>query len=130
VITQNFNQIKGEDNMPTGQPYAVGHYLVKSGKESAFKSLWENMARETVKHYRITGPVRLLQNPDNPRQYLSYGEWVRPEDIKDWLQQPYYKDFVKQARELCDTVERNTYNVTTDVPIKAPEFEKAKAGKK
>jgi heme-degrading monooxygenase HmoA len=116
--------------MPTGQPYSYGHYVIKKGKENAFKSAWENLARETMKHYSVKGPVRLLQNPDNPQEYFSYAEWIHLNDVKDWLQQSYYKDFIKQVRDLCDTVERNTYNVTIDVPIKAPEFEKAKTGKK
>ncbi len=113
--------------MPTGQPYTFGYYIIKQGKEHAFKSAWENMARETMKHYRVLGPVRLLQNPENPQEYISYAEWTHVNDIKDWLEQPYYKEFVSQAQELCDTVMRHYYNVTLDIPITTPEFEKIKS---
>jgi quinol monooxygenase YgiN len=116
--------------MPTGQPCTFGYYVIKKGKEDAFKSAWENLARESMKHYRVTGPVRLLQNPDNPQEYISYEEWIHLNDVKDWMEQPYYKQFVKNAEELCDTVMMHLYTVTTDVPIRAPDFEKIKSRSK
>lgn len=115
--------------MPTGQPYTYGYYVVKQGQEREFRTAWENMARESLKHYRVTGPVRLLQNPDNPQEYISYCEWIHLNDIKDWMEQPYYKEFNTLAQQYCDTVMRHYYNVTIDVPVKAPEFEKIKTTK-
>ncbi len=112
--------------MPTGTPYTFGYYIVKQGKEKDFKSLWENFARETGKHYRIPSPVRLLQNPENPQQFISFAEWSHLNDIRDWREQQYYKEFIQQAQEFCDTVDRQMYSVTTEVPVRTPDFEKVK----
>jgi hypothetical protein len=115
-----------EENMATGQPYTITHYSVKKGRENAFKSAWENMARESMKHYKIGGNPRLLQDPDNSRNFLSYAEWIHTSDIEDWMQQSYYREFVKTTQEICDHVDRKIYNVTVDVQVKAPEYEKIK----
>jgi quinol monooxygenase YgiN len=112
--------------MATGQPYTITRYSVKQGRENALKSAWENMARESMKHYKIGGNPRLLQDPDNPRSFISYAEWIHLNDIKDWMQQSYFKEFSQTAQELCDNIDRKIYNVIVDLPIKAPEFEKIK----
>jgi quinol monooxygenase YgiN len=115
--------------MATGQPYTITRYTVKQGRESAFKAAWENMARESMKHYKIGGNPRLLQDPDNPRNIITYAEWIHMEDIKDWMQQSYFKEFVQSTQELCEYVDRKIYNVTIDLPFRAPEFEKVKKGR-
>lgn len=112
--------------MAAGQPYTVGRYTVKQGKENAFKAAWENFARETMKHYRIPGPVKLLQDSEHPQNFVSYGVWSHNNDIKDWAEQNYYREFMQTVRDLCDSYERASYHVAADVPIKAPDFEKVK----
>ncbi len=112
--------------MPTGQPYTITYYEVKPGKEHNFKSAWENMARESMKHYRVGGNPRLLQDPENPRRFFSYAEWIRINDITDWMQQPYFKEFVQSTQELCERVDRHIFNVVSDMAVRAPEFEKIK----
>jgi heme-degrading monooxygenase HmoA len=112
--------------MPTGQPYTLTRYTVKQGRENAFKSAWETMARESMKHYRVGGNPRLLQDPENPRNFISYAEWINLRDIKDWMLQSYFKEFVKATQEICEHIDRKIYNVIVDVPVRAPEFEKVK----
>ncbi len=103
--------------MPTTrQPYTFGHYTVRSGNENTFLSAWENMAHETLKHYKLMGNVRLVQDPDNPQNYISFAEWDSINDIKTWMEQPYYRDFAQRAQELCDSYERHHYHVVIDIP--------------
>ncbi|HBC45957.1 MAG TPA: hypothetical protein DEO84_05680 [candidate division Zixibacteria bacterium] len=115
--------------MATGQPYTITRYTVKEGRENAFKSAWENMAREAMRHYKIGGNPRLLQDPNNPRNVITYAEWIHLNDIQDWMQQPYFKEFVQTCQELCESIDRNVFNVVLDLPIKTPEFEKVKRGR-
>jgi heme-degrading monooxygenase HmoA len=112
--------------MTTGQPYTITYYEVKAGNENRLRSVWENMAREAMKHYKIGGNPRLLQDPANSRRFVSYAEWTHLNDIEDWMQQSYFKEFAQTAQEICDRVDRHIFNVIVDLPVKAPEFEKIK----
>jgi hypothetical protein len=58
----------------TGQPFAYGTFIVKPGKETEFTSAWEEFAKSTMSRYGTRElSVRLLQDTDNPRQFLASG---------------------------------------------------------
>jgi quinol monooxygenase YgiN len=96
-----------------GQPFTVGEWLVKSGKESEFIDAWNAFAKWTVESQKGAGTGHLLQDSDYSRRFLSYGPWENGEAIDEWRQQTNFQEFLERARELCDDIKPRTLNVVS-----------------
>ena len=83
------------------QPYTLGIWTAKSGKEQAFIAEWEAFAKWTAKNQPGAGKAFLLQDPDHPEQFVSFGPWESVEVIKAWRERHEFKIFVSKVRDLC-----------------------------
>lgn len=84
------------------QLYTLGNWTTKVGNEQAFIAEWEKFAKWTALHQKGAGVGNLLQDPEHPRQFVSFGPWDSPEAIKAWREQPEFKAFVSKVRDLCE----------------------------
>ena len=91
-----------------GEMYTLGIWTAKQGKENSFKTAWESFAKWTTKNQAGAGTGYLLQDPEKPQQFISYGPWENAEAIKSWRERPEFKAFVSQARELCEELQPRT----------------------
>ncbi|HEY6951936.1 MAG TPA: antibiotic biosynthesis monooxygenase family protein, partial [Bacteroidota bacterium] len=84
------------------QPYTLGVWTARPGQEKAFIAEWERFAKWTSKNYPGAETGYLLQDPEHPQQFISFGPWKNNEAIKAWRESPEFKAFVVKARELCE----------------------------
>lgn len=84
------------------EPYTLGLWTAKAGKEKTFVTEWENFARWTANNQPGAGMAYLLQDPEHPQQFVSFGPWENSDAIKAWRERPEFQAFVLKARELCD----------------------------
>ena len=88
--------------MKTNQPYTLGIWTVKPGNEAAFIAEWGSFAQWSSKNQRGADTAYLLQDSDRPQQFISFGGWESPENIKEWRGRPEFQAFVSKARPLCE----------------------------
>lgn len=81
--------------------YTLGVWTAKKGNENAFRAAWEGFAKWTARNQPGAGTAYLLQDPEKPQQFISYGPWDNADVIKAWREKPEFKAFVSKARELC-----------------------------
>lgn len=87
------------------QIFTLGVWKTKPGKEAEFIELWQSFADWTAVHMAGAGSGTLLQDAENPRQFISYGPWRDSEAVRNWRDTPEFKDFAARARGLCDEFE-------------------------
>ena len=87
----------------SNQPYTHGLWIVKAGNEKAFIEEWSRFAKWTAKNHSGAGNAHLLQDSDNPQQFVSFGPWDNTESIKNWREDLEFKKFVSKAKELSDS---------------------------
>ncbi len=86
------------------QPFSVGIWMVKSGREDEFIAAWGNFARRTFEGNLGAPEVYLLQDTQQPRRFISCGPWESIQRIDEWRKLPEFKEFFAKARELCDEI--------------------------
>jgi heme-degrading monooxygenase HmoA len=84
------------------QPYTLGVWSVKLGNEKTFIAEWKAFADWTAKNQPGAGTGHLLQDPERPNQFVSFGPWESVDAIKSWRERAEFKAFVSRVRELCD----------------------------
>jgi heme-degrading monooxygenase HmoA len=84
------------------QPYTVGKWITRGGKEKAFIAEWEKFAKWTARNQPGAGMGYLLQDPERPQQFTSFGPWENFEAIRAWRERSEFKAFVARVRELCE----------------------------
>ena len=89
----------------TEKPYSFGEWLVKDGKEEEFISHWQVFARQTAKDFKAASGAYLLQDKADPRHFVSFGEWAKPDAIEKWRTSPEFRNFLSNIQPLCDDVE-------------------------
>jgi quinol monooxygenase YgiN len=99
---------EGTEMEDIGQPYTVGIWTVKPGKEAEFIQAWREFAEWTSKQGLGVGTGRLVQDTENPRRFISFGPWPSVEVIEQWRAMPEFKAFFEKVRELCDEIQPRT----------------------
>lgn len=99
-----------------GQPFTLGEWTVKAGKESEFIEAWNSFAKWTSESQIGAGTGHLLQDSEDSRSFLSFGPWENGEAIDEWRQETEFQAFLQKARELCDDIQPRTLNLVSLVP--------------
>ena len=102
-----------------GQLYTSGLWSVRPGKEADFIRAWEQFAQWTSEHQPGVGDGRLLQDPEHPDKFLSFGPWESAERIAEWRSRPEFAAFVTTARELCEDIQPRTLKLVVHVPSRS-----------
>lgn len=98
------------------QLYTHGVWMVKAGNEKVFIDHWSEFAQWTSKHYPGGGKGHLLQDLENPQQFISFGPWRDMETVKKWREDPEFKKFVGRAKELCESFQPRSLKVVASSP--------------
>lgn len=107
VALISFNS-KGKQMNDLNQPYTAGNWFVKVGSEEAFIAEWKSFAHWTAQHQTGTGTGYLLQDPEHPQHFISFGAWKNLDAIKEWRERPEFKAFVGKVKMLCDDFQPQT----------------------
>ncbi len=86
------------------QPFSVGIWLVKSGREAEFIAAGGSFAKHIFDSSLGAPEVYLLQDIQQPRRFISCGPWESIQKIDAWRQLPEFKEFFARAKELCDEI--------------------------
>lgn len=108
VLSLTILSCKEQGMNKVSEIYTLGIWTAKKGKENNFKTAWESFAKWTRKNQAGAGTACLLQDPEKPQQFISYGPWESAEAIKSWRECPEFKTFLSQARELCEELQPRT----------------------
>ncbi len=84
------------------QPYTLGKWVTKVGNEKTFITEWTKFAQWTARNQKGAGIGYLLQDPEHPRNFISFGAWQSVEAIKAWRDRSEFKAFVIKAKEICE----------------------------
>ena len=84
------------------QPYTLGIWTVKEGKEQDFIAEWDRFANWTAKNQPGARDAYLVQDLNDPKQFISFGPWDNSEAIAAWRDRPEFKAFVAKVKGLCD----------------------------
>ena len=90
------------------QPYTLGNWTVKAGNEEAFIAEWKAFAEWSSKNQPGAGYGYLLQDPEHPQQFVSFGPWENLDAIRAWRERPEFKAFVGKVKMLCDNFQPHT----------------------
>lgn len=102
VLSINFFSCQEQRMNTPNQPYTLGLWTVKEGKEDDFIAEWEGFAKWTSRNQHGARDAYLLRDLNNPRLFISFGPWDDAEAIATWRGRPEFKAFVAKAKELCD----------------------------
>jgi heme-degrading monooxygenase HmoA len=84
-----------------GATYSSGYWTVKDGKEKAFVAAW----LEFVEHAKATHPEFapvLLKDDEDPKHFVSFGEWPSKDALTAWRSEPEFKSRIGKCIALCD----------------------------
>jgi quinol monooxygenase YgiN len=108
VVSITFLSCQENRMSKPNQIYTLGNWTTKVGNEQAFITEWQTFAQWTAQHQQGAGIGYLLQDPDHPQQFVSFGPWESPEAVKAWRERPEFKAFVLKVRELCEDFQPRT----------------------
>ncbi len=84
------------------QPFTLGIWTVKVGRERAFTDLWTSFARWTSVNFPAAGTGYLLQDDNKALRFISFGPWENTETVRAWREHPEFKSFAAKVKDLCD----------------------------
>ena len=96
-----------------GRLFTAAQWQTKAGKEKDFIQLWQKFASWSAKTFNANG-AHLLQDISEPGRFISFGRWDSQASIDDWRSRSEFKEFLKQAHELCDRAEPHTFKVAAE----------------
>jgi heme-degrading monooxygenase HmoA len=84
--------------------YASGNWTVMEGREAEFVVRWTEWLEWTQE--TITGFIRatLLRDDQNPRHFVSVGEWSDAASRAAWQADPSFAERLDAVRDLCEEV--------------------------
>jgi heme-degrading monooxygenase HmoA len=97
----------------TGQPFTSGNWLVRGGSEDEFIARWTALTEWSLNEAAGAQFFYLIQDSRDPRRFLSFGAWDKPESVQAWRQQPRFSELLGACRELCDQFEAHDYKLAS-----------------
>jgi quinol monooxygenase YgiN len=96
--------------------YTSGNWVVKEGNEQTFVEQWRSVARWCLQNSQGARSFRLIQDTNDPRHFISFGEW----DDLEWLTvargQSEFLRLFRGCQRLCDRFEGSDYVVALALP--------------
>jgi len=97
------------------QPYTLGNWVAKPGREEEFVAAWRELADWTMKEVGGSPSAKLLRDVANPRRFVSFGPWDSLEAIDAWRALPGFRERVLGIRELLESFEPITMELVTKI---------------
>ena len=98
-----------------GQPYTLGNWTAKPGREEEFVAAWQEIADWTRREVGGTSWARLLRDVADPRRFVSFGPWESLEAIDVWRALPGFQERVSRIREFLESFEPVTLEAVAEV---------------
>jgi heme-degrading monooxygenase HmoA len=97
------------------EPWTLGSWRTREGKEQDFRRAWETFARWTIANIPGATEAFLLQDPNDPLHFVSFGPWQSLGSIADWRSRNEFAAFLSQANDLCEAFQPSTYQLAAHV---------------
>jgi heme-degrading monooxygenase HmoA len=108
--------LKGDAMASVGTPYTSGDWVVSEGREDEFVAAWTEFVRWSVDNFPSVRWATLVRQDDEPRHFLSFGEWADAASVTAWRKHPEFPQKLGAARSLCDSFVGLDYAVAVGVP--------------
>jgi heme-degrading monooxygenase HmoA len=59
--------------------------------------------------------IRLIQDSNDPRRFLSFGAWADGESVQTWRSSPEFSERLGKCRELCEEFEAHDFGLVSEV---------------
>jgi heme-degrading monooxygenase HmoA len=86
---------------------------VKPGQEEEFARRWRELA-DWSRAQGLTGPAKLLRDPDNPGVFVSFGPWESLQKVTRWRSSAGFNERVARLQEVLDGFEPRTLIVVSE----------------
>ena len=96
------------------ETYTSGSWIVKPGEEDAFVAAWE-AAVAWAAEMPGARTFRLARDAENPRHYLSFGEWDSFEAQDAWKEQPGFRDRIGAVLAHCDEFTPSVFELVSSI---------------
>ncbi len=90
------------------EPYTMGQWAVKPGREKEFIATWKEFADWTRRSRYGMIEASLLQDTEDPHLFRSYGNWEDADSINEWRQTPEWKKYYSKLKGLCQDIQIRT----------------------
>jgi hypothetical protein len=87
------------------QRYRVGSWTVRPGQVEAFIEAWQAFAEWVVGKLPDGGEAFLLQDVDEPQEFVSYAALMMPERTEELLASAESASRMQSVMELCKRVQ-------------------------
>jgi len=99
----------------TGSVYTSGDWIVTAGREEEFVKAWTEFvdwAMATVPGARF---ATLIQQKDDPRHFISFGEWDGEKQVAAWRSHPEFPQKLIAPRSLCEQFVGKDFEVAASI---------------
>ena len=86
-----------------GTTMTSGDWVVSEGREDDFVAAWSELIRWSLEAIPGCRWATLIRQDDDPRHFISFGEWDGKEVVATWRQHPEFPEKLGAARSLCET---------------------------
>jgi heme-degrading monooxygenase HmoA len=93
--------------------YSSNEWIVRAGNEDEFLRTWAEFSRWGRGLAPGSGHTRLLRDGNNPRRFVSFGDWDS-ESLAMVRSQPEYGAFNRRLEELVESVTRSTLDLMVE----------------
>jgi hypothetical protein len=94
-----------------GQEYRVGSWTVRPGQLDAFIEAWQEFAEWVLEQLPEGGGAFLLQDLDDPQDFVSYAALTMPERTEELLASAESASRMRSVMELCERVQPHRMQV-------------------
>jgi heme-degrading monooxygenase HmoA len=98
-----------------GTYFSTTHWHLKDGKQEEFIERWTiflNWTRETQDGLEA---ARLVADEEDPRHFLSFGEWRDSAARQAWQDAPRFIELLMPCLEVCDDMQGSQYEVKVTI---------------
>lgn len=88
-----------------GQLFRMGVWTVKQGKVPEFIEAWQSSAGWLVRNLAVSGEGILLQDPDDPVKFVSFGSASNLEEIEELMSGDEFQELWTKVLGLCEDVQ-------------------------
>jgi quinol monooxygenase YgiN len=92
--------------------FTSGSWIIKPGKEDAFIKLWSDFAKNS--NVPGAGSAVLLQDNNNSRHFISFGDWENQQIVDKWRGSTEFKEFFDQVMKIVEKVDVYTLDKIAD----------------
>jgi quinol monooxygenase YgiN len=99
-----------------GHPYTSGNWTVKADQVDAFLGRWQALTDYTLEACPVARSFVLIRDVDDPRHFLSFGEWTNVEQMNAFRGQRRFRALFAACLAVCDDFTSGDYRLVSPGP--------------